>query len=226
MRKRIIRKGRSENVVKKARKYRVLYEGRFDDADGEEFDQGVIDVSAGKGKVISAWEVTLLSGMVVGEKCEITATSDYCYGPDGAGDDIPPNANLYFTMELLQQCEEDEKAVIKRDDEERLAELRTERAAAAAKKAEAKAEKARVAEAAKALAEASIGGLDKDSPPKDQKGTLKALMDKVDKDFIAANNLKGLSGNKLAKMPKKTYCEVWAAFVESKHSEGFVIPKK
>lgn len=40
--------------------------------------------------------------MSLGEKAELQITSDYAYGRDGAGDVIPPNADLVFEVELLQ----------------------------------------------------------------------------------------------------------------------------
>ena len=40
--------------------------------------------------------------MKVGEKCEMYITSDYGYGPNGAGGVIPPNADLIFEVELLE----------------------------------------------------------------------------------------------------------------------------
>lgn len=40
--------------------------------------------------------------MSVGEKAELTITSDYGYGSRGAGGVIPPNADLIFEVELLQ----------------------------------------------------------------------------------------------------------------------------
>jgi FK506-binding protein 1 len=40
--------------------------------------------------------------MSLGEKAELHMTSDYGYGANGAGDLIPPNADLVFKVELLK----------------------------------------------------------------------------------------------------------------------------
>lgn len=37
----------------------------------------------------------------LGEKAMLRITSDYGYGPNGAGGVIPPNADLNFEVELL-----------------------------------------------------------------------------------------------------------------------------
>ena len=39
--------------------------------------------------------------MSLGEKAKLNISSDYGYGADGAGDVIPPNADLVFEVELL-----------------------------------------------------------------------------------------------------------------------------
>ena len=39
--------------------------------------------------------------MSVGEKAKLAITSDYGYGPRGAGGVIPPNADLNFEVDLL-----------------------------------------------------------------------------------------------------------------------------
>ena len=53
----------------------------------------------GRNRVIKAWDVGI-GKMRVGETALLTATSDVCYGRDGAGP-IPPNADLIFEVELL-----------------------------------------------------------------------------------------------------------------------------
>ena len=40
--------------------------------------------------------------MSLGELAELHITSDYGYGASGAGDVIPPNADLVFEVELLK----------------------------------------------------------------------------------------------------------------------------
>ena len=52
-----------------------------------------------RNRVIQAWD-TGIAKMKVGETARLTATSDLCYGRDGAGP-IPPNADLIFEVELI-----------------------------------------------------------------------------------------------------------------------------
>ena len=40
--------------------------------------------------------------MSLGEKAELFIKSEYGYGEQGAGADIPPNTNLIFKVELVQ----------------------------------------------------------------------------------------------------------------------------
>ena len=39
--------------------------------------------------------------MKKGERATFYIKSDYAYGNEGAGDDIPPNTDLYFDVELV-----------------------------------------------------------------------------------------------------------------------------
>ena len=39
--------------------------------------------------------------MKKGESATFYIKSDYAYGNEGAGDDIPPNTDLYFDVELV-----------------------------------------------------------------------------------------------------------------------------
>jgi hypothetical protein len=52
------------------------------------------------GAVIQGWDQGVME-MSLGERSKLTITSDMAYGPDGAGDVIPPNATLVFDVELL-----------------------------------------------------------------------------------------------------------------------------
>lgn len=54
----------------------------------------------GVGQVIRGWDEGV-SQMSLGEKAVLRITSDYGYGPRGAGGVIPPNADLDFEVELL-----------------------------------------------------------------------------------------------------------------------------
>ena len=67
------------------------------------YDRGVpFQFILGAGQVIQGWEKGIL-GMKVGEKRKLTIPPELGYGSQGAGDGvIPPNATLYFEVELLQ----------------------------------------------------------------------------------------------------------------------------
>jgi len=79
----------------------LLLEG---DKKGKQFDSSVsrgqpIEFPLGAGMVIPGWEQGI-SGMKVGGKRTLYIPSKLGYGARGAGDDIPPNANLVFDVEL------------------------------------------------------------------------------------------------------------------------------
>ena len=74
-------------------------------ANGQVFDSShkrgrPFTFTVGIGQVIRGWDEGFLD-MQVGEKAVLQITSDYAYGPDGAGGIIPPNADLTFEVELL-----------------------------------------------------------------------------------------------------------------------------
>jgi FKBP-type peptidyl-prolyl cis-trans isomerase len=50
--------------------------------------------------VIAGWDIGVAS-MKRGELSILTCTSQYAYGPTGAGGVIPPNATLEFELELI-----------------------------------------------------------------------------------------------------------------------------
>jgi len=75
-------------------------------SDGTKFDSSVdkgrpFVFKIGIGMVIKGWDEGVMQ-MSLGEKAVLTITSDYGYGPAGAGGVIPPNADLRFEVELLQ----------------------------------------------------------------------------------------------------------------------------
>ena len=55
----------------------------------------------GAGHVIQGWDKGVV-GMKVGGKRKLTISPELGYGPQGAGNVIPPNATLVFEVELLQ----------------------------------------------------------------------------------------------------------------------------
>ncbi|KAL0956739.1 hypothetical protein HGRIS_002859 [Hohenbuehelia grisea] len=74
-------------------------------SNGNKFDSSVdrgepFALTLGVGQVIKGWDEGLI-GMCKGEKRTLTIPSSMAYGSRGAGSDIPPNAALVFTVELL-----------------------------------------------------------------------------------------------------------------------------
>ena len=57
----------------------------------------------GIGQVIKGWDEGVMQ-MSLGEKAMLRITSDYGYGPRGAGGVIPPNADLNFEGECILRC--------------------------------------------------------------------------------------------------------------------------
>ncbi|KAM4795798.1 peptidyl-prolyl cis-trans isomerase FKBP5 [Rhinophrynus dorsalis] len=62
--------------------------------------------SLGKGQVIRAWDIGV-SSMVRGEMCVLQCRPEYAYGATGSVPKIPPNATLFFQIELLDFKGED-----------------------------------------------------------------------------------------------------------------------
>lgn len=74
-------------------------------ADGNKFDSSrdrnaTFDFRIGQGQVIRGWDEGFAL-MTPGTKALLIIPSDLGYGPSGAGADIPPNATLYFDVELV-----------------------------------------------------------------------------------------------------------------------------
>jgi len=74
-------------------------------ADKTKFDSSVdrgqtFDFQVGVGQVIKGWDVGLLD-MCPGDQRKLVIPADMAYGSQGAGDVIPPNATLYFDVELV-----------------------------------------------------------------------------------------------------------------------------
>jgi peptidylprolyl isomerase len=86
---------------------RVHYTGWLDAFDGEKkFDSSYdrrtpLAFKVGTHQVITGWDEALLTDMPVGTKRKVLIPAELAYGKRGAGGIIPPNADLYFVMELV-----------------------------------------------------------------------------------------------------------------------------
>lgn len=74
-------------------------------ADGSKFDSSLdrgqpFSFTIGVGQVIQGWDKGVMQ-MSLGEKAVLRIPSALGYGPSGAGNAIPPNADLVFEVELL-----------------------------------------------------------------------------------------------------------------------------
>lgn len=74
-------------------------------ADGTEFDNShkrgePITFTLGRGQVIQGWDQGIAQ-MKVGGKAKLIIPPELGYGTRGAGEVIPPNATLHFTVELV-----------------------------------------------------------------------------------------------------------------------------
>jgi FKBP-type peptidyl-prolyl cis-trans isomerase len=98
---RVIRAGTGTQVQKPADVVTVYYKGAL--ITGKVFDQTKPDEPAQfpSGSLIPGW-VEALKLMKVGDVWEIVIPSDLGYGAEGAGDSIPPDQTLVFTMQLVK----------------------------------------------------------------------------------------------------------------------------
>jgi len=94
-------------IAKKGDKVVVHYTGYLDSNGnlGKKFDSSLdrkvpFSFILGAGHVIQGWDIGV-ENMAIGEKRRLFIPSTLGYGPFGAGQVIPPNANLIFDVELL-----------------------------------------------------------------------------------------------------------------------------
>jgi peptidylprolyl isomerase len=75
---------------------------KIDSSRGE--NRGVFRFTLGKGEVIEGWEQGV-KGMKVGGVRKLMIPPELGYGARGVGDQVPPNATLWFDVELLEITE-------------------------------------------------------------------------------------------------------------------------
>eukprot|EP00931_Biecheleriopsis_adriatica_P070605 TRINITY_DN44376_c0_g1_i1.p1 TRINITY_DN44376_c0_g1~~TRINITY_DN44376_c0_g1_i1.p1 ORF type:complete len:155 (-),score=31.69 TRINITY_DN44376_c0_g1_i1:34-498(-) len=105
VKKEVITPGDGKNFPKKGDTVTMHYTGTLSNG-GKKFDSSLdrgqpFVTQIGVGRVIKGWDEGVPQ-MSLGEKAILKMTSDYGYGPRGAGGVIPPNADLTFEVELLQ----------------------------------------------------------------------------------------------------------------------------
>jgi hypothetical protein len=83
-----------------------LWTGGFPEDGGKQIDSNAgfygqpLTVVVGVGKVIKGWDLALMD-MKKGETRRLVIPSEAGYGSKGAGDKVPPNATVYFEMEIV-----------------------------------------------------------------------------------------------------------------------------
>lgn len=163
------------------------------------------------GKVIAAWDAVVPT-MCVGETCELVCSAEYGYGAAGAGDVIPPDAALWFQIELLSA----RAAVVQQ------AKISQASAAREAKEAERAAQLAAQEEAVAAAAEAELTEeleaaeqMQAVPEPKAQKDALARLQLVCSQEFQQRHEIAGLSGNKLGKIKHGVFKGIYQDFLET-----------
>ncbi len=99
-----LKEGDGRNFPRKGDRVSVHYKGTFPDT-GKKFDSSYdrkqpFSFTLGKGAVIKCWD-EVLSQMSKGEKIYVVCPSRLAYGSRGAGEVIPPDTDIAFTIELL-----------------------------------------------------------------------------------------------------------------------------
>lgn len=99
-----VRPGDGQTFPKNGQTVVVHYTGTL--TDGTKFDSSrdrgnPFKFRIGKGEVIRGWDEGVAQ-MSVGQRANLTCSSDYAYGSQGYPGIIPPNATLIFDVELIK----------------------------------------------------------------------------------------------------------------------------
>lgn len=110
--KTIIKEGDGNTFPKAGDTLTMHYTGTLA-SDGTKFDSSrdkgrPFQFVIGIGQVIQGWDEGVMQ-MSLGERATLSISSDYGYGARGAGNVIPPNADLNFDVELLKIQGKDQK---------------------------------------------------------------------------------------------------------------------
>jgi len=95
-------------------KVKVHYEGKLEN--GEIFDSSLdrknpYVFKIGENKVIKGWEIGIKT-MKIGEKAKFAFSPDYGYKKKGIPPIIPPNAKLFFEIELLEILDSNDNSIL------------------------------------------------------------------------------------------------------------------
>lgn len=101
--KKILTAGDGKEKPEQGQEVLVNYEGRLKNGTifDSSYDREALKVVIGVGQVIKGWDVGIMS-MTLGEKAELTIAPEHAYGVIGSPPNIPGNATLIFTVELIQ----------------------------------------------------------------------------------------------------------------------------
>merc|ERR1712010_191392 len=99
-----IEEGDGKTYPQKGDKLKMHYTGTLADG-GKQFDSSrdrgsLFEFTIGVGQVIKGWDEGVIQ-MSLGERAVLHISSDFGYGANGAGADIPPNADLEFDVRLV-----------------------------------------------------------------------------------------------------------------------------
>ena len=104
----VLEQGTGDVIAQNGDQITVHYRGRLNDKNGEQFDSSYDSPSGdpftiilGESQVIQGWHQGL-QGVQTGQLIGLTIPSELGYGERGNPPDIPPNAQLYFEIRVVE----------------------------------------------------------------------------------------------------------------------------